>query len=234
MSQKINASNPFNDPEFKKQILEKEGRVNTDPGDYEILESTEVTNNLKSIISGAPKIPGQVKNVILDASAIAKNEKEAKAAEVNLALNDIFSRYNKEYGTDLQINFSSLSQTLVNVADPKSRHILELFVSEVFQSVRPILILHMIGKLTLAIDYITDPARMFGGDMTLQDVFIAVEKIMQFIGQLEDMRSEIVIKGSDLELKKISEELGDADMSDPESKKVIDEFMNLFKSDSGM
>lgn len=233
MPSKINSINPFNDPEFKKQILEKEGRVVSDAADYEIIQPEEdVSKDLKSIISGAPKIPGQVKNVILDASAIAKNEKDKKAAEINLALNDIFTKYNKEYGTDLQVNFSSLSQTLVNVSDPHSRHILELFVSEVFQSIRPILILHMISKLTVAIDYILDPQRMFGGDMTIQDTFIAVEKIMQFIQQLEDMRQDVVIKGSDVELRKIADDITSSELDDSDSRKVIDEFMNLFKKDS--
>ena len=32
---------------------------------------------------------------------------------------------------------------------------------------------------------------------------------MQFIQQLEDMKSQIIVKGSDLELKKIAEESGD-------------------------
>lgn len=227
--------NPFTDPDFKKQILSKEGRTGSDDS-YEVLEPEidSGTSNLKSLINSAPKIPKQVKNVIMDASALTKSDKEAKAAELNIALNDIFTKYNKEYSTDLQIDFSSFSRTLVNVADPESRHVLELYLSEIFQSVRPMLILHMISKLSLAIDYILSPERMFGGDMTLQDTWICVEKILQFVQQLETMRDDIVIKGSDLELRQIAAAKDGSSIGDMHSNPVVQDFMNLFKKDNGI
>ena len=159
----IGTVNPFSDPEFKKQILGKEGRAVDDPGDYEILQPEEdVSKNLKNIIGSAPVLPKTARNIIMDASAIASNQKEQKALELTHKLN--------EYNIDLHVDFGSLSNTLVNVADPKSRHILELYVSEVFQSIRPILILNMISKLCLCIDYILDPMRLFdSSQMTLQD-----------------------------------------------------------------
>lgn len=232
----INSVNPFTDPEFKKQILAKEGKTGGDDGDYEIIQpDNDVSSDLKTIISSAPKIPKQAKNIILDASAIASSQKEQKALELTQKLNEVFTRYNREYSIDLHVDFSSLSNTLVNVSDPKSRHILELYVSEVFQSIRPILILNMISKLCLAIDYILDPTRLFDtSQMTLQDSFIAVEKIMQFIQQLEDMKDQIIVKGSDLELKKIAAESENDELKSPESQKVISDFMKLFQKDSGI
>ena len=172
----IGTVNPFSDPEFKKQILGKEGRAVDDPGDYEILQPEEdVSKNLKNIIGSAPVLPKTARNIIMDASAIASNQKEQKALELTHKLNEVFTSYNKEYNIDLHVDFGSLSNTLVNVANPKSRHILELYVSEVFQSIRPILILNMISKLCLCIDYILDPMRLFdSSQMTLQDSFIAV------------------------------------------------------------
>lgn len=227
--------NPFNDPEFKKKILGKEGKTGDDFEDYEILQDEDVSNNLKNIISSKPTLPKSAKNIILDASAIAANEKESKALELTQKLNEVFTEYNKIYKTDLHVDFSSLSNTLVNVADPKSRRILELFVSEVFQSIRPILILNMIQKLCLAIDYILDPKRLFdSSQMTTQDIFIAVSKILEYIGVLEDMKNDIVIKGSDLELKKLAEESENEEINNPESKRIIDDFMKLFQRENGI
>ena len=80
----MEAINPFSDPEFKKKLLEKEGF--SSDSDYELLEDHQ---DLKSIISDAPILPKTAKNLILDASAIAKNEKEQKAKEMSLALNNI-------------------------------------------------------------------------------------------------------------------------------------------------
>lgn len=232
----IGTVNPFSDPEFKKQILGKEGRADSGPDDYEILQPEESTSaDLKNIIGSAPKIPKQAKNIILDASAIASNKKEQKALELTHKLNEVFSSYNKEYNIDLHVDFGSLSNTLVNVADPKSRHILELYVSEVFQSIRPILILNMISKLCLIVDHALDLKNvMDSSQMSIQDTFIVIEKIMQYIDQLESLRDSVVIKGSDLELRKISEEVGNSELQSEESKQVVADFMKLFQREHGI
>lgn len=227
--------NPFTDPEFKKKLLEKESKKSSDS--YEVLDSdSTVSSDLKNIISGAPSIPdsGSLKNVILDASALAKNEKEGKALEITNSLNKVFSEYNKEYGMDLNIDFSSLSKTLINVADPNKRHVLELYVSEVMKSIRPILILHLIQRLSLAIDYVTQPERMFGQDISTADIFIIVEKLISYIEELDQIRKQVEIKGSDLELKKLAEEHKDESLTSPEAKKAVDDFMDLLYKDSGI
>jgi hypothetical protein len=234
--------NPFNDDEFKKKILsQQQGSSNkkVDPSDYEIIEPEDtVADDMRSIISQAPKIPlsNNAKNIIVDASALAKNAKEQKAQDMQIALNQVFTKYNKEYGTNLQINFDSLSQSLVNVSDPKSRRVLELYLSEVFKSIRPILIVHMLSKLSLAIDYILDPKNLFDkSQMNIQDTFLAVREIMGFIEQIEAMKDDIMISGSDLELKKLSEESGSGlDEDDKDTKAVIDNFMDLFRKDNGI
>ena len=230
----MKAINPFADPEFKKQIL-------GETKEYEVIEddnpSIETVTDMKSIISQAPKLPvgKDVKNIIVDASALAKNEKDAKAKEMQVALNNIFTEYNKTYNTDLQIDFSSLSQTLVNVANPKKRRVLELYLSEVFQSMRPILILHMIQKLSLALDYVTDPQRMFDqNSLSIPDLFLVCEKLMQYIEQLNSMKDEVVISGADLELKKIAEENKEVDFNSSENKEAIDSFMKLLYKESGI
>jgi hypothetical protein len=80
----ISSINPFADDEFKKQIIEQEGLDKNSPDNYEILEPIDENIEFKNIISNTPKIPKQAKNIILDASALAKNDKEAKAQELNL------------------------------------------------------------------------------------------------------------------------------------------------------
>ena len=87
--------NPFNDPEFKKQILGKEGKTGDDYGDYEVLQDEDVSKNLKNIISNKPTLPKSAKNIILDASAIASNQKEERALQLTQKLNEVFTEYNK-------------------------------------------------------------------------------------------------------------------------------------------
>ena len=57
---------------------------------------------------------------------------------------------------------------------------------------------------------------------------------MQFIQQLEDMKSQIIVKGSDLELKKIAEESGNEELNSEESKQIVADFMRLFQKEHGI
>ena len=242
----IDSTNPFNDPEFKKQILAKEGKFGSGNSstNYEDVEEVNVdvvrpttseSNLMNEIIASQPVIPKSVKNLIADASALALNEKEKKVQEVNLALNNVFTEYNKTYGTDLAIDFTSLSNTLVNVADPETRRTLELYVSEVFKSIRPILLLHLIARLQVAIDYITAPERMFDqNQLSLPDLFLVVEKLMSYIQSLDEIAKTTTVKDSDKQLEKLAQEKNDPNLRSEESKKAVDEFMKLFNREHGI
>ena len=234
----IESIDPFNDPEFKKQILKSEGKTYMDE-DIEVEEilgedPDSPNSMLKSIISNAPSIPGVAKNLILDASAVAKNQKEAKVQEINLALNNVITNYNCEYGTDLHIDFENISKTLVNISNPETRKNLELVVSEIFKSVRPVLLLQIISKLQLAIDYVLTPERMFSQDFSSADLFLVIEKLMQYIEQLNSLMETTTIKDSDQILKKLAEQKNNSTIDSPESKQAVDDFMALFRKDSGI
>lgn len=207
--------NPFEDPGFKKSIL----------GD-DVLGS-----EMAEIIDSVPAISDSASTLIVDASALAKTKNEQKAQEITLALNNVFSEYNKRYDLDLSIDFSSMSRTLINVADPKKRHVLELYLSEVFKSIKPILILHMIQKLTLIIDTILDPNKLFNSELTTADLFVACDSIINYIERLDNLRKEIIIPGADLELKKLAEEQGDASIDTAENREAVEEFMRLFRNE---
>ena len=58
----INSTNPFNDPEIKKQLLQEEGIVETP--DIEEVESG-VSEELQEMISSAPMLPKSAKNITL-------------------------------------------------------------------------------------------------------------------------------------------------------------------------
>lgn len=225
----ITSTNPFDNDEIKKQILGNSDEV-------EILDDGSDTLDLRNVISSAPTLPKSAKNVIMDASALARNEKEKSAQEMNLALSEIFTKYNQEYGLDLNLNLGSLSETLINVSSPEKRKVLELYVSEVFKSVKPILLLHMLQRLVILMDYVLKPENLMNtNQLSLPDMFMIVEKIQQWIVSLTDIiDSEAVVSDSEQVLKKLAEEQQNEDLSSEESKKAVEEFMNLFKKDSGI
>ena len=221
--------NPFADPEFKKTLMEKEG-LSSGPDD--VIEELE-PEELKTIIQGAPVIPKAAKNMILDASAMSKGVQEQKVREMENSLNQVLSNYNKEFGLDLHLNLADLSKSLVLVSDDKNRRILELYLSKIYKSIKPILYLHLIQKLSLTIDYVLDPQRLFGNEgLSSADYFIVIEKLIQYIDQLSQLRDEIEISGDSLELKKIAEEDTGIDLSDKESQRTVEEFMQLFRKEN--
>lgn len=237
----LESTNPFNDPEFKKQILAKEGRIKDDDIDSCDVEEVAVdpesqkSLDFKGIIAAQPPIPKTVKNLIADASALALNEKEQKVQEMNVALNNIFTEYNKTYGTDLVIDFNSLSNTLVNVSDPEKRRTLELYVSEILKSTRPVLLLHLIAKLKLAIEYVTAPERMFDqNQLSLPDLFLVIDKLISYIQNLEEIVKTSAVKDSDKLLEKMAQDKNDPNLKSDESKKAVDEFMKLFNKEHGI
>ena len=94
----------------------------------------------------------------------------------------------------------------------------------------------MLSKLALLVDYILDPQRLIDGTLTLTDTWLATEKLIQYIQQIEALKDDILIKGADLELQKIGEEEQEEMNSglSEEDQGMVDEFMKLFKKDKGL
>ena len=239
------SANPFDDPIFKKAVLSKElGEdkdfelmINEDSiqnvEDVELIPPNNSDDSISDLLNSVPKIPKAAKNIIVDASAVAKNQKEEKEQEMITALSDVFTKYNKEYGTTLQIDFNNLSKTLINVADPDKRHTLELSVSEVFKSIKPVLLLHLISRLSLAMDYVLKPERMFDqSQLSIPDMFLVIEKLQEYIMNLNEIIKTSTIDDSDQILKKLAESKENSVMDNPDSKQAIQDFMSLFKKES--
>ena len=133
--------NPFSDPEFRDMLLKKEGIKDNTGYDVLIPEDVAPENEMKSIISNAPSIPGSkgIKRVIHDASSLAKHEREERSQQMSMALNNLFSQYNEKYGLEVNICFDDISKSIVALADPKSRRELELYVSNTFEGFKSLI-----------------------------------------------------------------------------------------------
>lgn len=234
----ITSVNPFDDPEFKKNVLAKEDDTeSTVEVELNFNDDEIQSEDFRSLINSAPKIPKMAKNIILDASAISKSQKEEKAEEMVAALSNVFDKYNQEYGTDLQIDLKNLSKTLVNVSDPTTRRTLELYVSEVFKSIRPVMLLHLISRLSLALDYVLQPERMFDSNqLSIPDLFLVIEKLQEYIVNLNEIINTSTIKDSDQILKKLAEDNKGTvlDADDPTTQRAVDDFWALLMKDSGV
>lgn len=235
----LKSVNPFDNEEIKQQILQKEGRIEIEEAD--VIEDlgnnsdSSSPDSLRSMITAAPTLPKSAKNIIMDANSMSLAEKNQRSEEITQAIEQVFTKYNEEYGLDLSLDIRNLSQTVVDVGDPKKRQILELYLSETFKSIKPILLLNLIQKLMLVMNYALDPAHLLDpNQFTAADTLLIIDKILDYTRQLNDMMSEVTVKDSDKILRKISEEQGETDMESAESKNMVRNFMEMFKKDSGI
>ena len=67
-------------------------------------------------------------------------------------------------------------------------------------------------------------------EMSIPDIWVACQQIMNMMDQLNAMKDDIEIKGSDLELQKLSESQN-IDLTSEESKKTIAEFMSFLRKE---
>lgn len=128
--------NPFDDPQIKKQILDDAGVVPLGEDDYEEVHDL---SSFENIISSTPVIPDKagntIKTIIRDAGSVVKEASEEKAQQMNLALNDVFTKFNEQYNLSLHVDMSNFTKTLVACSDVRNQKILELFVSRVVRSI---------------------------------------------------------------------------------------------------
>lgn len=91
----------------------------------------------------------------------------------------------------------------------------------------------MISKLTLALDVLLSPDKLLNpNELSLTDLFLATDQILNYIEKLENMKNEILIDQEDLNLKQIAEE-NNVEYSDSDEE-MVSNFMALFKKDNGI
>jgi hypothetical protein len=104
-------------------------------------------------------------------------------------------------------------------------------MSRCVRSIRPILILNLITKLSMALDVILSPDKLLNpNELSLPDLFLAADQILNYIGKLEDLKGELLVDNEGLELKKIAEESNIEYQEQDEE--LVKNFMELFKKEN--
>lgn len=228
----INSINPFSgDDELRKQILSREGR---DPlPDFQDQEDITATQDLRSIITNTPKVPKSVSRVIQDASSLAATKRDEKSQELTVALTDMMTDLNKQYGLDLEgIDLNNFSNTLVNITDPRRRKVLELYLSEISQSIRPVLYLHILQRLMLVIDQVLRPENLLSNEWSSADKVLLIEKLIQEAQAVGDLVDSIKIEDSDKILEKLAAESNQSDINSDENREIVQQFLDMFRKKS--
>ena len=92
------------------------------------------------------------------------------------------------------------------------------------------MLLHLISKLSQAMDYVLQPERMFDqSQLTIADLFVVIEKLQQYIVSLNELVKETAVEDSDQILKRLAKNSGDDDIYSEDNKKACDTFMKMLK-----
>ena len=83
----------------------------------------------------------------------------------------------------------------------------------------------------MALDVILSPDKLLNpNELSLPDLFLAADQILNYIGKLEDLKSELLVDNEGLELKKIAEESNIEYQEQDEE--LVKNFMELFKKEN--
>ena len=83
----------------------------------------------------------------------------------------------------------------------------------------------------MALDVILSPDKLLNpNELSLPDLFLATDQILNYIGKLEDLKSELLVDNEGLELKKIAEESNIEYQEQDEE--LVKNFMDLFKKEN--
>lgn len=230
----INSVNPFSgDDDLRKQILSREGRLDSGSNNIDFQDQETQTQDLRSIITAAPKVPKSVSRVIQDASSLAATKRDEKSQELTVALSSMMTDLNKQYGLSLDgIDLNNFSHTLANITDPRKRRVLELYLSEISQSIRPVLYLHILQRLMLVIDQVLRPENLLSNEWSSADKVLLIEKLIQEAQAVGDLVDSIKIEDSDKILEKLSAEENQSDLNSDENREIIQQFIEAFKKDN--
>lgn len=230
----IQSFNPFSgDSDLRKQILKKEGLSGYSGEDVDFQDQDTQTQDLRRIITNTPSVPKSVSRVIQDASSLAATKRDEKSQELTIALSDMMTDLNKQYGLSLDgIDLNNFSHTLANVSDPKKRRVLELYLSEISQSIRPVLYLHILQRLMLVIDQVLRPENLLSNEWSSADKVLLIEKLIQEAQAVGDLVDSIKIENSDKILEKISAEENQGDLNSDENREIVQQFLDMFKREN--
>jgi hypothetical protein len=154
----------------------------------------------------------------------------AEIEKINQSLEAMFTEYNKRYNLSFTIDYSSLSKSLMSLADPQNKRIAELYVSETFSRLRVIMYTQLTRACLLLAQQIFDPEKLLSATTTYADKFIIIDKLLDYMSKLNNIYKEVSISTSELELKKIGDTSRELDQTDETVTRFLEELSNAVRN----
>lgn len=213
MSHDEESKDDFNNEDIKNIV-----QANIVPKD-DTLEFVEV----EELLPGVDR--HEVSRTIHEASQVTKSDSIA-VEKANAVFAQIFQELNVKYNLNVSINMESFADTLSTLTDPSNKRTIELYISEAFSSFRLGVYLKLMQSISILSEKILDPKELLSDETSYSDKFIIVEKLFQYMAQLEEIYSKVKIKDSDMKLDKIQQSQGGIDTKDDKVVNFLEELKN--------
>lgn len=141
------------------------------------------------------------------------------SAELSNTFNQLFDDMNKKYGLNIKFDAGSFNQSLLNIIDPKAKAAMELYLSESYGRFRVILYSQFLNAIAQLSSQVLDPAYLLSDSISYPDKLEIMERLFNFVNQLNEIYDQVNIDNADLKLGTMSED-SDSDQFDIDNSDV--------------
>lgn len=152
---------------------------------------------------------GAIASIIAESAEVAAKRKET-ANKARDTFNALIDAYNKKFGLNVKLNYDNLTESLRVLSDPSSPHVLralQLYTSQIYSAFRSVIYAKFIQSIMVLASDVLDPENLLNENLSFEAKIITIEKLIGFMSKIQSISGSMVIKGDDIELEKLSQDM---------------------------
>lgn len=135
-----------------------------------------------------------------------KREVSKITKESTDSIKSVYDEFNRIYGLDLQIDFTSVHSIFQSIVSPDNKRIFEIYLSEVYSRFKLTNYQNIMIIITNLINQVSDPTVLLSDDVSIQDKFVMLEKLFDYLERINRIDADLEVPKTDVELKRIKKE----------------------------
>lgn len=149
---------------------------------------------------------------------------ESPSDQALTTFQNLLDKFNSKHNLNLKVNFTSFFDNMAMLQDGNNRRLMELYISETWADFRVIFFMRILYCLVILADKIASPERLGDISTTVEQDFILIDKLFEFINKISMLGKDIGIFDTESELTrlhKIDEAKSREVATNPEVTKIL-------------
>jgi hypothetical protein len=152
---------------------------------------------------------GKPNNTVIFTSDVSSQYNHSLITKETLdSITDLYKSYNAKYGLSININTDSIMDNFKSIIDPNDMKVFEIYLAEAYGRFRLVIYQKLMITISALIDDISKP---MGNEISMQDRYIMIEKLLDYLSKINAIHADIKIGHADSELKRLSSETNSND-----------------------